>query len=185
VVALNKFETDTRQEIEFLENLCGEKGVPVSICEGFEKGGAGMIDLAEKVVEIAESAKSAESKLSFPYSLEDSVEEKVRKLAEKVYRASKVTWSAEAKKKLVEIEKNGWGKLPICVAKTQFSFSDDPLLLGAPANFAINISDVMLSAGASFIVLASGNIMRMPGLSKDPAAHHIEMKADGEIVGMY
>ncbi len=186
-VAINRFSSDTDKEVELLKDLCKKLEVPCDICDGFSAGGEGTVDLAETVVKITSGEDLSEGKeqLNFyPYDLEDTVETKISKLSSKFYGASNVEFSSAARKSMVEIEKMGYGNLPICVAKTPYSFSDNAKLLGAPSGFTITVSKVRLSAGAGMVVLEVGNIMTMPGLPKLPAALDIDIDDDGNILGM-
>lgn len=180
IIALNKFNSDTKEELELLMNYCTKNEFPISLCEGWEKGSIGTVDLANKVIELCEKP----SEFKFLYSLEDSVEEKIRIIATKIYGANGVKYSEKALETLKEIKKNGWDKLPICVAKTPASLSDDPLLIGRPSNFELSVRDFSISLGAGFIVVICGNIMRMPGLPKTPAANSIDL-IDDKIIGLY
>lgn len=182
VVAINKFGTDTDKEIEWLENWCEERGVDVAIADVFAKGGEGGIQLAEKVVEKAESA---ERDFKFTYELEDSLEEKIRKVAQKVYGADDIALSVKAQKQIAFFEKQGWGNLPISMAKTQYSLSDDPTLLGRPEGFTLTIRELSPSIGAGFIVVLTGDIMTMPGLPKQPAALNMDVTKDGHAIGLF
>jgi len=182
VVALNEFPTDTQAEIELIENRCKEEGVEVVLSQVFAKGGEGGVKLAEKVVEIAEKGLSNFKPL---YELEMPIVEKIEKIAKEIYRADGVEFTSGALKKIQKFEADGLGNLPICMAKTQYSFSDDASLIGAPEGFKITINDVKVSAGAGFIIPMAGDIMRMPGLPKVPAANKIDILEDGEIVGLF
>ena len=182
VVALNKFITDTDAEIKFIENYCHNLNVDFSICEGWEKGGDGAIDLAKKVLEKVDNQES-NFKVLYDENLE--IKEKVKIIAKEIYGASKVKFSAEAKKEIKKIESLGYDKLPVCIAKTQYSFSDNKDLLGAPKDFTITINDVRLSNGAGFIVCLAGDIMTMPGLPKVPSAESIDIDENGNVVGLF
>ena len=182
VVALNKFYTDTDEELEFIAEYCQKLGVETSLCEVFAKGGEGGTDLAEKVCKIVDTQ---ESKFETLYSTEISITEKVEKIAAEIYRADSVKFLPKAAKALQEFEKLGYGNLPVCIAKTQYSLSDNPQLLGKPENFSITVSDVRLSAGAGFIVVLTGDIMTMPGLPKMPAALKIDCDNNGNISGLF
>ena len=170
VVAINRFATDTEAEIETIEAFCKEKDVPVSLTEVFARGGEGGKELAEKVVKTIET-KEAHFKPIYDEKL--SIKEKLNVLAKEIYRAGDVVFTSNAEKAISEIEKLGKDKLPICVAKTQYSLSDDPQKLGSPKGFTLTVRDVRLSAGAGFIVALTGDIMTMPGLPKQPAAYKI------------
>ena len=181
VVAINHFLTDADEEIEVLENYCRENDVEFALSDVFAKGGEGGIELAQKVV------KACEKPANFApiYDIALPIKEKIETIAKTIYGADGVTYSSEANKAIAEIEKLGKDKLPICMAKTQYSLSDDATKLGRPTGFKINVRDVKLSAGAGFIVALAGTIMTMPGLGKDPAAYRIDIDADGNIQGLF
>ena len=181
VVAINHFLTDTDEEIEVLENYCRENDVEFALSDVFAKGGEGGKELAEKVV------KACEKPANFApiYSLDLSIKEKIETIAKNIYGADGVDYSAAASKAIADIEKLGYGKLPVCMAKTQYSLSDDANKLGRPTGFKINIREVKVSAGAGFVVALAGAIMTMPGLGKDPAAYRIDIDADGQIHGLF
>ena len=182
VVAINRFATDTEAEIDTIEAFCREKDVPVSLTEVFARGGEGGKDLAEKVVKTIET-KEAHFKPIYDEKL--SIKEKLNVLAKEIYRAGDVVFTSNAEKAISEIEKLGKDKLPICVAKTQYSLSDDPQKLGSPKGFTLTVRDVRLSAGAGFIVALTGDIMTMPGLPKQPAAYKIDVDDDGNVSGLF
>lgn len=182
VVAINRFGTDTDAEIAAVEKLCSEMGVPVSLTEIFAKGGEGGIDLAKKVCETIES-KPADFKPL--YDAELSIKEKLDVIAKEIYRADGVIFTAQAEKAIAEIEKLGFGTAPVCVAKTQYSLSDDASKLGRPESFSVTVRDVKLSAGAGFVVALTGDIMIMPGLPKAPAAMKIDCDGNGNISGLF
>lgn len=182
VVAINRFATDTEAEIETIEAFCKEKDVPVSLTEVFAHGGEGGKELAEKVVKTIET-KEAHFKPIYDEKL--SIKEKLNVLAKEIYRAGDVVFTSNAEKAISEIEKFGKDKLPICVAKTQYSLSDDPQKLGSPKGFTLTVRDVRLSAGAGFIVALTGDIMTMPGLPKQPAAYKIDVDDDGNVSGLF
>lgn len=182
VVAINRFATDTEAEIETIETFCKEKDVPVSLTEVFARGGEGGKELAEKVVKTIET-KEAHFKPIYDEKL--SIKEKLNVLAKEIYRAGDVVFTSNAEKAISEIEKLGKDKLPICVAKTQYSLSDDPQKLGSPKGFTLTVRDVRLSAGAGFIVALTGDIMTMPGLPKQPAAYKIDVDDDGNVSGLF
>ncbi len=182
VVAINRFATDTDAEIKIIEDFCREKDVPVSLTEVFAHGGEGGKDLAEKVVSTIET-KEANFKPLYDVNL--PIKEKLNILAKEIYRADGVAFTSGAEKAIAEIEKLGKDKLPICVAKTQYSLSDDPKKLGRPEGFTLTVRDVRLSAGAGFIVALTGDIMTMPGLPKEPAAYKIDVDDDGNISGLF
>ena len=181
VVAINKFPTDTEAEIQLLKEKCAERGVEVVLAEVFTKGGEGAIELAHKVVEITETKSSQFAPI---YDVDHSIQEKVTTIAKEIYRAERVEFSATAKKQIAELEKLGLDKMPICMAKTQYSFSDDPSLLGAPTGFTLTVREIKVNAGAGFIVALTGSIMTMPGLPKVPAANGMDITDDGEIIGL-
>lgn len=182
VVAINRFGTDTDAEIAAVEKLCGEMGVPVSLTEIFAKGGEGGIDLAKKVCETIETKPARFKPL---YDTELSIKEKLNVIAKEIYRADGVIFTAQAEKAIAEIEKLGFGNAPVCVAKTQYSLSDDASKLGRPEGFSITVRDVKLSAGAGFVVALTGDIMIMPGLPKAPAAMKIDCDGNGNISGLF
>lgn len=181
IVSFNKFHFDTEEEVSHLENWCSGHGVAFAINNGFAEGGKGAAALAEKVVEIVENRPSID--INFTYDDDDSLRTKIEKIATKIYRAKDVSFGAGTLTKLKGFEAAGWGKLPVCIAKTQYSFSDDPKKVCAPEGFTITIRDVVINAGAGFIVAVAGDIMRMPGLPKDPQANHIKL-VNGEIEGL-
>lgn len=182
VVAINRFDTDSDAEIAAVEKLCGEMGVPVSLTEIFAKGGEGGTDLARKVCETIENHPADFKPL---YDSELSIKEKLNVIAKEIYRADGVIFTAQAEKALAEIEKLGFGTAPVCVAKTQYSLSDDASKLGRPEGFSITVRDVKLSAGAGFVVALTGDIMIMPGLPKAPAAMKIDCDGNGNISGLF
>lgn len=181
VVAINRFPTDTEAELELLDKICEEYGVKVVLSEVFAKGAEGGMDLAEEVIRICEEGKADFKPL---YDLDLSIEEKMEKIAKEIYRADGVDFTPAAKKQIKELTKLGYDKLPICVAKTQYSFSDDAALLGAPTGFTITVRELRVSAGAGFIVALTGSIMTMPGLPKVPAANGMDILSDGTIIGL-
>jgi formate--tetrahydrofolate ligase len=181
VVAINKFPTDTEAELNLLREKCSSKGVEVVLSEVFTKGGEGGIDLANKVVEICETKESNYAPL---YDVSGTIQEKISKIATEIYRADGVEFTKEAKKQIADITALGYDNMPICMAKTQYSFSDNPSLLGAPTGFKITVREVKVSAGAGFIVAITGEIMTMPGLPKIPAANGMDMTDEGEIIGL-
>lgn len=182
VVAINRFMTDTNEEIKFIEDFCEKQDVLVSLTEVFANGGNGGVDLAEKVVKTIEEKPSNFNPL---YDAELSIKEKLDIIAREIYRADGVVYTKSAEKAIAEIEALGKDKLPVCVAKTQYSLSDDQTKLGKPENFTITVRDVRLSAGAGFIVALTGDIMTMPGLSKQPAAYSIDVDTGGNIKGLF
>lgn len=181
VVAINRFPTDTEAELELLRDLCKEKGIDVVLSEVFAKGGEGGMELAKEVINICENQKSDFHML---YDVNDSIEDKMNTIATEIYGADGVDFTADALKQVRELEKLGLDRLPICVAKTQYSFTDDPKKLGAPKNFRITVREVKVSAGAGFIVALTGSIMTMPGLPKVPAANGMDILSDGTIIGL-
>ncbi|BED93004.1 MAG: formate--tetrahydrofolate ligase [Candidatus Paraimprobicoccus trichonymphae] len=180
IVALNKFISDDIHEIELIKNFCENLDVEFEISEAFEKGGAGVINLAEKVCELAEK----KSNFKFIYDLDLSIKEKILKLAQEIYRANNVIYSKEALESIKKIELLKRDNLPICVAKTQYSISDDPTKLGFPSNYSFRVNNISLSNGAGFIVIYAGNIMTMPGLPKKPAAEVIDIETN-KIIGLF
>ena len=181
VVAINKFPLDTDAEIKLIETKCKELGVNVVLSDVWAKGGEGAIDLAHEVVRLAENDKP----INQIYDIEDSLEEKLNKIVQKVYGGSGVTFSPGVKKKIKTIEELGFKNVPICMAKTQYSFSDDKNKVGRPEGFKVNIKNIKIAAGAGFAVAYSGDIMTMPGLPKVPAANNIDITDDGKIVGLF
>ena len=181
IVALNKYNTDTEKEIQYLENELKEKNIPISIVEGWAKGGEGAIDIANKLVETTQKEKN----FRYIYNIEDTIKEKIEKIATNIYGAEKVEYSPEAEKEIEKIESMGYNKLPICIAKTQYSFSDNPKNLECKEKYNITIRDIELKAGAGFIVALAGKIMTMPGLPKVPAAESIDIDENGEIIGIF
>lgn len=182
VVAINKFISDSNEEVEFIKEFCKEKGVQVSLTEVWEKGAEGGKDLAEKVIKAMEEEPSNFKVL---YDEKLSIEEKINTIAKEIYGADGVDFSAGAKKQISEIAKLGLDKLPICIAKTQYSLSDNPVLLGRPSGFKVSVKEVKVSNGAGFIVVLTGAIMTMPGLPKVPAANKIDIHEDGTIEGLF
>ncbi|MFQ8785334.1 MAG: formate--tetrahydrofolate ligase [Clostridia bacterium] len=180
IVAINKFNTDTGVELNYLKEELSKRNIKVSIVESWAKGGNGAIDIAQKIVNMPESQT-----IKYCYDLNDSIVDKVRKVAQNVYGAENVIFSDETMKKVEKIEKLGYGNLPICIAKTQYSFSDNAKNIECAEKFNININDVELKAGAGFIVIYTGKIMTMPGLPQTPAAENIDISNDGEISGIF
>lgn len=185
VVAVNRFHTDTEEEIRFVENFCSEMGVEVSMCEVFAKGGEGGIDLAEKVCETIRFCSESGSDFKPLYGTELSIKDKVETVAKEIYRADGVIFTPQAEKAIKEIEGIGFRDLPVCIAKTQYSLSDNPALLGKPKNFSITVRDARLSSGAGFVVIYTGDILTMPGLPKTPAAFNIDCDNSGNITGLF
>lgn len=181
VVAINRFLTDTQEELQALSDYCGALGVEYALSDVFAHGGAGGVALAQKVVEACEQPAG----FQFIYDAQDCVEEKLQKIASRIYGADRVVLTAQARKNLAEIEQLGKAGLPVCVAKTQYSLSDDPTLLGRPTGFEITVRELRLSAGAGFIVALTGDIMTMPGLPKQPAAQAIDVNASFVISGLF
>ena len=184
VVAINRFDTDTDEEIKFVQDFCAEMGVDVSMCEVFAKGGEGGIDLAQKVCETIELCAD-DTKFKPLYKTDIPVKSKIETIASEIYRADGVIYTPQAEKAIREIEGIGFGSLPVCIAKTQYSLSDNPELLGKPKNFKITVRDAKLSAGAGFIVIYTGDIMTMPGLPKVPSAMKIDCDNNGNITGLF
>ncbi|MBQ3567141.1 MAG: formate--tetrahydrofolate ligase, partial [Oscillospiraceae bacterium] len=182
VVAINRFHTDTDAEIKVIEDFCKNMGVEVSMADIFAQGGNGGIDLAEKVCSTIENKKSDFKPI---YDEKLSIKEKLEIIAKEIYRADGVVFTAAAEKNIKEIEDLGFGNIPVCVAKTQYSLSDDQTKLGKPENFKITVRELKLSAGAGFFVALTGNIMTMPGLPKKPAANNIDCDNDGNITGLF
>ena len=180
VVAINAFPTDTAEEQAYVEQVCAEQGVPCVLSEVFAKGGEGGKALAEKVLEILEDRP-----IQYTYPLEMPLKDKINAIATKIYRADGVNYSADASKTLAELTEMGYGNLPVCIAKTQYSFSDNAKLLAAPTGFTMEVREVRLAAGAGFVVVICGSIMTMPGLPKKPAAVNIDVDADGKITGLF
>ncbi len=185
VVAINRFAADTEAEIEFVRQFCAELGVEVSICEIFAKGSAGGTDLAEKVCETINLCSAEDSEFKPLYDTQSTIKSKVEILAKEIYRADGVTFTAQAEKAIKEIENIGFWDIPVCVAKTQYSLSDNPSLLGKPKNFRITVRDARLSSGAGFVVIYTGDILTMPGLPKKPAAFNIDCDENGNITGLF
>ena len=183
VVAINRFINDTEAELDLISNKCKQLGVNVALSEVWAKGGAGAIQLAKEVVRLCEEEDN--SHFSFSYDDNMSIREKLTAITQKIYRGNNVLFTAEALKQLKQIEDMGFGKLPVCVAKTQYSFSDDMTKIGAPENFDITVRSLKVSAGAGFVVALTGNIMTMPGLPKEPAAERIDIDEQGNISGLF
>ena len=182
VVAINEFITDTEAEIAALKELCAEIDVPVELASVWANGADGGVDLAETLVKTIETSPANYTRL---YDNNLSVEEKIEKIVTEIYRGTKVNFEKKAKTQIAQIVKNGWDKLPICMAKTQYSFSDNPNALGAPENFEITIREVVPKLGAGFIVALTGDVMTMPGLPKRPAALNMDVAADGTAIGLF
>ena len=188
VVAINAFPTDTKAELDLVEAKCKELGVNVALSEVWAKGGEGGEELAREVVRLCENGddegRSAKT-FEFAYGDEGGIAEKIEAVAKKVYRADGVDFTPAAKKQIKHLESMGFGEFPVCMAKTQYSFSDDQTLLGAPRGFRITVREVKVSAGAGFVVALTGNIMTMPGLPKHPAAENIDVDETGKITGLF
>ena len=181
VVAINAFPTDTKEELDFVEAKCKALGADVALSEVWAKGGAGGIELAEKV----EAAMQKNNNFHFMYDVNQSIPEKITTIAEEIYGADGVNFTKAAQKQLKEIEDLGYDKMPICMAKTQYSFSDDATKLGRPTGFTITVRELRLSAGAGFIVALTGNVLTMPGLPKHPAAENMDIDNNGKITGLF
>ena len=189
VVALNHFPTDSDDELKLVFKYCAEAGVEVAVSEVFTQGGLGGVELAQKVLEIIEqnSTNKQEQKreFSYLYTLDKSISEKIRIIAKEIYGAGSVVFSKEAAKSIALFEELGYHNLPVCMAKTQYSFSDNPRLLGAPEGFELTVREVRLSAGAGFVVALTGEIMTLPGLPKIPSAELIDVDANGKVSGLF
>lgn len=181
IVAINKYVTDSNEEIEFLKEKLKEKQIDLSLVESWEHGGEGAIDLAKKIVDLSDK----QSKLNYTYELEESIEEKIEKVATNIYGAEGIEISEEAREQIEFIKKIGYSNLPVCIAKTQYSFSDDAKNLECLESFKIHVREVRLNAGAEFIVVITGKIYTMPGLPKKPAAENIDIDENGEIIGIF
>lgn len=181
IVAINQFPTDTDDEIQALKEECEKEDIKVVLATNFAEGGDGAKDLANAVIEASEAGND----FKFAYDVNDSIEDKIETLVKDIYGGEKVEFTRKAKAKIRKFKRHGHDKLPICMAKTQFSFSDDKKALGAPTGFTITIQDLTVSAGAGFIVAKSGNIMKMPGLPKEPAANRIDIDDKGNITGLF
>lgn len=181
IVAINKYNTDTEKEILFVQNELEKREIPSSIVESWVKGGKGAIDISSKIVELV----NKQEKFEYIYDTSEKIVEKINKVAMKIYGAKSVIYTEEATKKIEQIEKLGYGNLPVCIAKTQYSFSDDAKNVECKEPFEINVRDIELKAGAGFIVVLAGKIMTMPGLPKVPSAETIDIDENGEIVGIF
>ena len=181
VVAINAFPTDTKAELDLVEEECKKLGVNVALSEVWAKGGEGGMALAEEVVRLCEEPNH----FNQSYELDSTIEEKLETICKKIYHADGVELTAGAKKQAQQLKDLGFDKLPICMAKTQYSFSDDPALLGAPSGFTVTVRNLKVSAGAGFIVALTGDIMTMPGLPKVPAAEKIDVDENGVITGLF
>lgn len=182
VVAINKFPTDTKAETDFIQKWCESRNVEVALADVWAKGGEGGVELAQKVITQTEAD---ERNFTYLYDKEDSLETKVRKVAQKVYGAKDVEFSSKAQKQLRLYEDQGWGNLPVCMAKTQYSLSDDPTKIGRPEDFILTIRELSPSIGAGFIVVLTGEMMTMPGLPEKPAALNMDVTEDGKVVGLF
>lgn len=182
VVTLNAFVSDTQAELDYIQKFCEDKGCEFALAKVWEKGGEGGIELAEKVLKTLETKKSNFHCL---YETDQPVKAKIETIAKEIYGVGSVNYSAAANKQIEQLEQLGFGNLPICMAKTQYSLSDDPTLLGRPEGFEMNVREAYVSAGAGFIVVLTGSVMTMPGLSKSPAAYNIDVNDDGVITGLF
>ena len=185
VVALNQFAGDTEAEIELVENACREYGAPVALSQVWDKGGAGGLAVAEKVVQLVGENVAKTDGFRFAYALELPLTEKLRAVTKQVYGGADVALTHQAEEELQELERLGFGGLPVCIAKTQYSLSDDPEKLGAPQNFTVTIRSLRVCAGAGFVVAMAGDILTMPGLPKHPTAEKIDVTQQGDIVGLF
>jgi len=181
VVAINRFPTDTEEELKLVEDKCRELGVNVALSEVWGKGGEGGIALAEEVVRLCEQ----ENEFTYCYEGDTTIQDKLTAIVTRIYHGAKVTLTADAKKQMKKLTEMGYGNLPVCMAKTQYSFSDNQKLLGAPEGFTVTVRNLKVSAGAGFIVALTGDIMTMPGLPKEPAAEHIDVDENGVITGLF
>jgi len=182
VVAINRFITDSETEITLLKKWCEDRGVSVALTDVWANGGEGGLELAEKVLSEIETNKKV---LKPIYELTDSISEKIEKVAMTVYGAEGVDFSPKAFKQIEQFESEGWGGLPVCMAKTQYSLSDDPVKLGRPSGFRITIRELKPKIGAGFIVALTGDVMTMPGLPKSPAANQMDVASDGRAIGLF
>ncbi len=180
-MAINRFTNDTDAELELIRSKFRKLGVNVAMSEVWGKGGAGGVELAEEVLRLCEQPHD----FQFAYPLDAPIKAKLETLVQRVYGGASVTYSKAAEQSIAKLEELGYGNLPICVAKTQYSLSDDPTLLGRPEGFTVNVTKVKVSAGAGFIVVQTGDIMTMPGLPKVPAAERIDIDENGKIVGLF
>ena len=181
VVALNKFPTDTQEEIDFVVNKCKELGVKAVLSDVWAKGSNGGLELAKEVIDLC----NEENNFEYSYELEDSIKNKIEKIVKKIYGGSGVKFTSDAEEQINCLTNLGFSNLPVCIAKTQYSFSDDMTKLGAPENFEVTVRDIKVSAGAGFIVALTGSIMTMPGLPKIPAAEKIDVLPNGKIIGLF
>ena len=193
IVAINKYNTDTEKELEYVQEKLKAKNVESSIVEGWEKGSDGAVDIAQKIVKLTEESNFENdvttlenaAEVNYIYNLEETIQSKIEKISTQIYGATSVEYSEEAKESIKQIEKLGYSNLPICIAKTQYSFSDDPKNLEANGNYSIHVRDLKLKAGAGFIVVLAGKIITMPGLPKKPAAEQIDIDLNGKITGIF
>lgn len=183
IVAMNRFITDTDAEMAALRTACEEAGAPVELCDGWAKGGTGVTELADLVCRTVDAQAPAEPSFTYPDSM--SLADKITAVAQRIYGAKDVAFGGTVLKQLAKLEEEGWGRCPVCIAKTQYSFSDDPKALGAPTGFTLHIRSVRLSAGAGFVVAFAGDIIAMPGLPRVPAAETIDVTPSGQIVGLF
>ena len=181
IVCINHFLFDKEEEINYIIKYLKDKNIEAEICKSFEKGGYGAVDLAEKIIKLCKNSP----KTNFIYKEKDKIKNKIDLLAKEIYRASGIDYTEEALEQIKQIEKIKKDKLPICIAKTQYSISDDPNKLGYPKNFKMTVKEVRLSSGAGFIVVIMGNIMTMPGLSKKPSLINMNINKEGKIKGLF
>jgi formate--tetrahydrofolate ligase len=181
VVALNRFGSDTDRELDMIKKHVAEQGVEAIVCEHFAKGSKGATDLAKAIVKTIDTKPGT---LKFVYDDDETLWKKIGKVAKSIYHASEVVADTAVRKKIDKFQEDGFGKFPVCIAKTQYSFSTDPKLRGAPSGHVFNVRDVYLSAGAGFMVVLGGDMMTMPGLPKKPASDNIDIDENGEIVGL-
>ena len=183
IVAINRFVSDTEAEMALLRSACEQAGAPVALCEGWAKGGEGVKELAQLVCDTVDNQQPCEP--SYTYNLSLSLKEKIETIARRIYGAAEVSFGGSVLKQLAKLEEEGWRECPVCIAKTQYSMSDDPKALGAPVGHTLHIRQVRLSAGAGFVVVFAGDIIAMPGLPKVPAAENIDVNEDGQITGLF
>lgn len=185
VVAINRFHTDTDAELKLVEDYCKEAGVEVSMCEVFAKGGEGGTDLAEKVIKTIDNCEGCMTNFAPIYDETLPIKEKIETIAKEIYGADGVTYTAKAEKAIKNLTELGFDKTPVCMAKTQYSLSDNPALLGRPSGFTVTVREVRVSAGAGFVVVLTGDVMTMPGLPKVPAANNMDIDDNGKITGLF
>jgi len=183
VLVINRFPDDTSEELGIISSLCYQHNVPFAFSTAYADGGKGSEDLAQKIVDIC-NANSEDKNLRFAYGLEDTVKEKIKKISKNIYGANKVVYSEKAEEVLERIKSLGYENLPVCMAKTQYSLSDDPKLLNRPVDFDLNVKDIVIQTGAGFIVVMTGDVMIMPGLSKTPGAEIIDVDDNGNILNL-